>query len=474
MRILYVTPEASPFIKTGGLADVAGSLPAAMAEEGAEVRVILPLYEGISDEWRSKMRYLMYTFVPLAWRRQYGGVMCLEHEGVTYYFIDNEYYFKRQGIYGFYDDAERFAFFCRAVVELLPRLGWKPDVLSCNDWQTALVPVYLRMQTAEFFGDIRTVFTIHNIEYQGRYGRDTMSEVFGLPEHLYDSGIIRYDDDVNLMKGAIYSADYITTVSPSYANELRDPYHACGLHQIIAENAHKLRGIINGIDRKLYDPETDPNLFAPYSLEDRAGKAVNKLELQRMLGLEENPDVPLIACVSRLVEHKGFDLVIAALEGIMGLNTELVVMGTGNWGYEQRFRDAANRHPGRVSANILYSEELASRIYAGADIFLMPSRSEPCGLAQMIAMRYGAVPLVREAGGLKDTVIPYPNPESNGFTFAYYSADDMLHVLNEAVGLFRDYKDEWEALTTRCMERDFGWKNSAREYIEIYKMLKGD
>ncbi|MGI5985208.1 MAG: glycogen synthase GlgA [Clostridiales bacterium] len=470
MNILYAVSESAPFVKTGGLADVAGSLPKTLCSEGTDTRVILPLYSAISEKWRSQMNFLFYTYVHLAWRKQYCGLFSLEHEGVIYYFIDNEYYFKRESVYGCYDDGERFGFFSKAVAEILPLIGWKPDIINCNDWQTALIPIYLRQEPAEFYGSIKTVFTIHNIEYQGRFGKETLDDVFGLPNELYDSGEIRYDDDLNLMKGAILKADHITTVSPSYAFELRDPYFACGLHKVIEYNSFKLTGIVNGLDTGRFNPMTDGTIIEQYGPHSPDGKKECRKDLCREIGLDEDEYSPIIACVSRLVGHKGFDLVSDALDRIVSKGARLVILGTGDGIYENFFRDAEARYKGRVSANIMYSEKRASKLYAGADIMLMPSRSEPCGLTQMIAMRYGTVPIVRAVGGLRDTVRPYPAENSNGFTFYDYSADAMLGAIDYAIDIWQS-KDEWWNLMCRGMTEDLSWNHSAKEYINIYKAL---
>ncbi|MEG0940840.1 MAG: glycogen synthase GlgA [Oscillospiraceae bacterium] len=470
MNILYAVSEAAPFIKTGGLADVAGSLPKALCKAGADTRVILPLYGNIANEWREKMTFCLYTYIQLAWRRQYCGLFRLEHEGVCYYFIDNEYYFKRDQIYGCADDGERFAFFSKAVIEIMPLLNWQPDVINCNDWQTALIPIYLRLEQADFYSGIKTVFTIHNIEYQGRFGTDTATDVFGLPNELFDSGIIRYDNDINLMKGAIYKSDYVTTVSPSYAMELSDPYYSCGLHKVIEENGFKFSGIVNGLDVERYNPATDKKIAENFDFLDIDGKKACKSALCRELGFDENDNSPIIACVSRLVGHKGFDLVSEALDRLMSRNVRLIILGTGDKNYENRFRDAEYRYKGRVSANIMYSEQRASMVYAGADMMLMPSRSEPCGLTQMISMRYGTVPIVRAVGGLKDTVRPYWSENSNGFTFSNYSADDMLGTIDAALSLYSN-TDEWHGLMYRDMTEDLSWSQSAEKYLEIYNKL---
>lgn len=468
MNILYAASEAAPFIKTGGLADVAGSLPAALCQKGHDARVILPLYGKIDSAWREKMEFLFYIYVDLAWRRCYCGIFTLNHGGVTYYFVDNEYYFKRDSVYGDMDDGERFAFFSRAIVSLLPLLEWKADIVNCNDWQTALVPIYLRNECS----GVKTVFTIHNIEYQGRYGTYTASDVFGLPRELFDSGILRYENDINLMKGAIYQSDRVSTVSPTYAQELRDPFFAHGIHRVIEDNAYKFRGIVNGLDTELYDPWTDKHIAQNYNAFKPAGKTTCKKALCRELGFDENDEGPIISCVSRLVGHKGFDLVAAALEEIVARGMRLIILGTGDKYFEDLFADAERRHHGRVSANIMYSAPRAMAVYAGSDMMLMPSRSEPCGLTQMIAMRYGTVPVVRAAGGLRDTVRPYGTEHPNGFVFYEYSVHGMLGAIDYALSVWQD-KKAWTALMKADMREDLSWSASADKYIEMYKSALG-
>ena len=473
MKVLFAAAEVSPFAKTGGLSNVAGSLPKAMHGLGVDARVILPLYSCVAEEYRREMEFLFHIDVELSWRRQYCGVFSLERDGVTWYFLDNEYYFKRDGLYGYYDDAERFAFYSTAIVSILPRLGWTPEIIHCNDWQTALVPVYLREMHGAPYDGIRTVFTIHNVEYQGRFPADTMSYVFGLPQELYDGGLLRFDGEVNLMKGALYKADRITTVSPTYAQELRSPLGAFGLHEIIEENSYKLSGIINGIDYDVYDPERDSLIFAHYNKDDLAGKAENKRRLQQQLGLRQDAEHPLIGCVSRLVYAKGFDMILELLDQIMDRGVQMVVLGTGDHWYEDWLREAQVRWSGRFASCIQFSDELASKIYAGADLFLMPSRSEPCGLTQMIAMRYGTVPLVRQTGGLKDTVRPYPQPDSNGFSFFDCDAGHLMQTIHYALDTYYTDKNAWNGLIRRGMETDFTWTRSARDYLKIYEELTG-
>ena len=463
MNILYAVSEAAPFIKTGGLADVAGSLPKALFDKGHDARVILPLYSRISEEWRDKMEFLFHTYVKLAWRSQYCGLFRLLHEGVTYYFVDNEYYFRRDKVYGDLDDGERFAFFSRTVIELIPLLGWTPDIINCNDWQTALIPIYLREEGS----NIRTVFTIHNMEYQGRFGRDTASDVFGLPDSLFERGIIRFENDVNLVKGAIYQSDRVCTVSPNYAEELRDPFFAHGLHLVIADNAYKFSGIVNGLDTVRYDPWHDKLIARNFNSFKPSGKKACKKALCNELGFDENDDSPIISCVSRLVGHKGFDLVEQAVDGIIEKGARLVILGTGDKYFEDAFSAAEYRHKGRVSANVMYSESRAMNIYAGSDIILMPSRSEPCGLTQMIAMRYGTVPIVRAVGGLKDTIRPYGTENANGFNFYEYSVHGMLGAIDYALTIWED-KKAWLALQKKDMSEDLSWSSSADKYLELY------
>lgn len=475
MNILYVASEAVPFCKTGGLADVAGSLPPALAENGDHVSVILPLYQAVADRWRDALHFERWVFVRVAWRSVYCGLFSLQRGGVTWYFVDNEHYFKRPDLYGCYDDAERFAFFCRAVTELLPTLPEKPDVVHCNDWQSALVPIYIRDESArdEFYRDIRTVLTVHNIEYQGRYGRDTLEDIFGLHHGWFDDGTIAFDGDVNLLKGGIMVADAVTAVSPTYADELRYSFFAHGLESVMELCRGKLCGVLNGIDMARYDPSHDPTLAAHYTVDDLAGKAVNKERLQQTLGLPVRPDTPVLAMVTRLVSHKGLDLVCDTLDAIMEKDVQLVVLGKGDGKYESFFQWAQQRYPGRIAVHLGYSEELAMSIYAGADLFLMPSKSEPCGLSQMIAMRYGTVPIVRETGGLKDTVHAYEawNGAGNGFTFANYNAGDMCHVIYEAVDLYKNNPAAFAILRERGMTADFSWTRSAADYRRIYETV---
>ena len=475
MKLFFAASEVAPFIKTGGMADVAGSLPNALAKLGHDVRVILPLYSAIPAMWRRQMTFLKSFHFPLSWRNAYCGLFSLAYQGLTYYFIDNEYYFQREGLYGQFDDGERFAYFSRAVVEVPIQLGWSPDIIHCNDWQTSLVPVYLleARHREPLLMHTKSVFTIHNIEYQGQFDRNILGDVLGLDESYFREDMLSYYGDVNLVKGAIYAADYITTVSPTYAKELQYAFYAHGLEGVIADNYHKFTGILNGIDMEHNNPATDPFLPAPYSAADPSGKAACKAALQEKLGLNVDPDVPIIACISRLVAHKGYELVTAAFPKILEHYVQFVVLGTGDWGIESFFRMAAQEYPGRVSANLMYSAELASQIYAGADLLLMPSISEPCGLSQMIAMRYGTVPIVRLTGGLKDSVPSY-NPTTGtglGFTFGSITPGDLLGAIDRGLEAYETDRPNWTALMKRGMTTDFSWDQSAAAYEKVYQKV---
>lgn len=467
-KILFVASEATPFIATGGLAEVIGSLSKALAkDESYDVRVVLPLYSDLRSEYRAKFKYLGNIYVPLSWRNQYCGIFSYESDGVIFYFLDNEYYFRRSGCYGYYDDGERFAFFSRAVLEILPFIRFYPDVLHCHDWQAALSAVYLKTIYCHRpeYSFIRSVFTIHNIEYQGKYSLDILEDLFGISnEYRY---LMEYGDCINLMKAAIECSETFSTVSPTYAQEIKDAAFTHGLEGEICRNAFKLRGILNGIDVNSYDPSADRALFARYDGNDLSGKAVCKAELQKMLGLPVREDVPMIAMISRLVSHKGLDLVRAVIEELLTEDVQFVLLGTGDKAYEDFFKDVAARHGDKAVSVIAFNGDLSRKIYSGADIFLMPSKSEPCGLSQMIASRYYTVPLVRETGGLYDSIKPQANG-GNGFTFAAYNAHDMLYVLREAIGLYRN-KAEWQKLMIRAGESDFSWSRSAEEYKKLYE-----
>ena len=469
MKILFAASEALPFAMSGGLADVAGALPKALRRRLIGCRVIMPLYGTISEELKEKLKFLCHITVPVSWRRQYCGVFEAHIDGVIYYLIDNQYYFKRDGLYGFYDDAERYAFFSRAVLEVIPYINFTPDIIHCNDWQTAMIPVYLNeMYKADArYKNIKTVFTIHNIQYQGKYGMELYGDVLGLPEGR--ESIVEYDNCVNLMKGAIQCADKVTTVSPTYAKEILDPYYSHGLDEILKQFTYKLTGIVNGIDTDIYDPETDKLIFKNYTADTVKDKSVNKRELQKQMCLPQK-DAPVIGMVSRLVKHKGLDLVKCVFEELLKADLQFVILGSGEWEFETFFYDMAKKHPDKVALKLGFDAALAHRIYAGADIFLMPSQSEPCGLAQMVALRYGTVPIVRTTGGLNDTITDSGDGLGNGFTFSDFNAHDMQNAVWRAIGGFADKKG-WDVLRRRCMACDNSWGASARSYIGLYREL---
>lgn len=471
MKILYATSEAYPFAMSGGLADVAGALPKALRRRLVGCRVVMPLYSSIKEELKANMKFITSITVPVAWRRQYCGIFEAKHDGVIYYLLDNQYYFKREGLYGHYDDAERFAFFSRAVLEIIPYIDYTPDIIHCNDWQTAMIPVYLDRfyKFDSKYSKIKTVFTIHNIQYQGKYGHELIGDVLGLDQA--DTGLVEFDGCVNLMKAAIQCSDKVTTVSPTYAKEIMTPYYSHGLNSILEEYRYKLCGIVNGIDTIVYDPETDKALFENYSAADSAGKAVCKRELQKYVGLPEKSDVPVIGVVSRLVGHKGFDLVKCVFEDMLKADIQVVLLGSGEWEFETFFYEMSKKYPDKVAFKLGFIPDLARKIYSGADIFLMPSKSEPCGLAQMIALRYGTIPIVRRTGGLADTITDIGGQNGNGFVFDTYNAHDMLEAIWRAIGMYYDNKIEWKNLCDKVLTIDNSWNVSAGEYIKLYKEL---
>ncbi len=471
MRVLFCTSEALPFAASGGLGDVAGSLPQALRARLVGCRIVMPLYDSIPQELRQEMKFVTSLSVPVAWRRQYCGIFEAKYGGVIYYLIDNQYYFKREGLYGHYDDAERFAFLSRAALEMLPYIDFKPDVIHCNDWQTAMIPVYYRLFYAnnDWYAGIKTLFTIHNIQYQGKYGMELIKDVLGVPQS--ETQLLEYDKCVNLMKGAIECANWVSTVSPTYAQEILDPWYSHGLDGILRARSWKLSGILNGIDTVNYNPETDKNLYANYNAEDPGAKAVNKRKLQERLNLNLDPGAPLIGMVTRLVPHKGLDLVKAALDQLMAeTDVQFVILGSGDWEYETFFKDMQGKYPGRFCACFGFVPELSRKIYAGADIFLMPSKSEPCGLSQMIALRYGTIPVVRATGGLKDSIQDSGSGEGNGFVFENYDSNDMLHAIHRALDGHAN-RDGWKILMERAMKCDNSWGRSANDYIRLYRDL---
>ena len=475
MQIVFASAECAPFVKTGGLGDVAGSLPAALVRAGAEVIVMVPKYATIKDEYKAQMEHFSDFYVSLGWRNEYCGLEKLEHDGVTYMFIDNERYFARDYPYGFFDDGERFAFFSKAITESLQHLpaGFECDILHCNDWQTALAPVFLRefYQGLPLYDRVKTVFSIHNVAFQGQFSDTVMEDILGVAHIPAAASQLRCDAcSINYMLGALRYADAITTVSPTYANEIQTPEFGEGLDGVLRERSYALQGILNGIDVAGFDPATDKRIAANYTVDDRAGKAVCKAKLQEELGLEVRDDRPLMVMVTRLTRQKGMDLVMYALDRILAGGVQVAVLGTGDRDYEDGLRYFQDKYPGTMAARIEFDPALSQRMYAAADMFLMPSKFEPCGLSQIIAMRYGTLPIVRETGGLKDTVIPYNEftGEGTGFSFSNFNGDEMGDAVFRAARLFWDNRDAWNKLVTQAMSQDFSWTRSADKYLDLY------
>lgn len=475
MQIVFASAECAPFVKTGGLGDVAGSLPAALVRAGAEVIVMVPKYATIKDEYKAQMEHFSDFYVSLGWRNEYCGLEKLEHDGVTYMFIDNERYFARDYPYGFFDDGERFAFFSKAITESLQHLpaGFECDILHCNDWQTALAPVFLRefYQGLPLYDRVKTVFSIHNVAFQGQFSDTVMEDILGVAHIPAAASQLRCDAcSINYMLGALRYADAITTVSPTYANEIQTPEFGEGLDGVLRERSYALQGILNGIDVAGFDPATDKRIAANYTVEDRGGKAVCKAKLQEELGLEVRDDRPLMVMVTRLTRQKGMDLVMYALDRILAGGVQVAVLGTGDRDYEDGLRYFQDKYPGTMAARIEFDPALSQRMYAAADMFLMPSKFEPCGLSQIIAMRYGTLPIVRETGGLKDTVIPYNEftGEGTGFSFSNFNGDEMGDAVFRAARLFWDNRDAWNQLVTQAMSQDFSWTRSADKYLDLY------
>lgn len=476
-KILFVASECVPFIKTGGLADVVGSLPKYFNKEDFDVRVVLPKYMAISDSFKQRMNYKTHFYMDLAWRSQYVGVFETIYDGITFYFIDNEFYFAGYKPYGnIYEDIEKFAFFCRATLSALPIIDFRPDIIHCHDWQTGLIPVYLKdtFSQGEYFREIKTIMTIHNLKFQGVWDLKTVKDITGLSAYYFTPDKLEAYGDANYLKGGLVYADYITTVSDTYANEIKTPLLGEGLDGLIRARDNSLIGIVNGLDYEEYNPEKDDYIYDNYNIKTfRKEKVKNKIKLQQELGLEHNEQVFMIGIVSRLTDQKGLDLVDYVIEDICSEDIQLVVLGTGEEKYENLFRHFAWKYGNRVSANIYYSEEKSHKIYAACDAFLMPSLFEPCGLSQLMSLRYGTVPIVRETGGLKDTVQPFNEYESTGtgFSFANYNAHEMLGTIRYAKEIFYNKKREWNKMIERDMLVDFSWNNSAKKYEELYRRL---
>lgn len=473
MKVLFAVSECGPFAKSGGLADVAGSLPKELKSLGTDVRVILPKYGTISEKFRIKMKKVKEFTVSVGWRNQYCGIEELSYQGVTYYFVDNEYYFKREGLYGYYDDGERFAYFNRAVLEALTHLNFYPDVLHCHDWHTAMIPYLLRMEyyNRKGYGLIRTVFTIHNLQFQGIFPKETLGDLLGLDGGSFHPEQLEFFGNINFMKGALVAADKITTVSPSYKEEIQTPYYGEKLEGLLKAREEDLIGILNGIDEEFYNSADDPLIYKTYTAANLQNKAVNKREIQKFFGLPERAKTPLMVMISRMTKQKGFDLVKCVLHEILQEDIQVIMLGTGDYEFEEYFRYAASVYPEKLKVNIGFNENLAHRLYAAADLFLMPSLFEPCGLGQLIAMKYGAVPIVRETGGLIDTVQSWNDRtgEGNGFSFNHFNAHDMLFTIKRAMSFY--HQNTWEKIVQSAMEMDNSWAQSAFKYNQLYAEL---
>ncbi|WP_339187258.1 glycogen synthase GlgA [Paenibacillus sp. FSL P2-0121] len=469
MKVLFAAAEAHPFVKTGGLADVIGALPKALKAAGVDVRVILPKYRGIPDKFTAQMEHLTEVYVPIGWRKQYCGIERIIYEGIPVYFIDNEYYFGRDGIYGYMDDGERFAFYNRAVLECLPAIDFQPDVLHCHDWHAAVIPMLLQghYRHNPFYSEMRSVFTIHNLLYQGVFPYEVLGELLGLDSSYF--GSVEYYGNVNFLKGGIVFSDRVTTVSPTYSEEIRTPYYGYGLDVLLNARSDVLSGIVNGIDTKSYNPATDSSLVTRYR-SNLTKKTENKVALQEELGLPVDANIPMVAMVTRLVDSKGLDLLTRVLDELLYHDDiQFVLLGTGDESYERWFKEAAWRYPTKLSSQILFNDALSRKIYAASDIFLMPSKFEPCGISQLLALRYGSIPVVRETGGLNDTVHAYNEEtgEGNGFTFSNYNAHDMMFTLRRALSFYKQ-PEHWKKITKNAFAGDYSWNVSAQQYMDIY------
>lgn len=474
MKVLFAVSECVPFIKSGGLADVAGSLPKELKKLGTDVRVILPKYGLIHEKFRAEMKRVKEFAVQLGWRSQYCGIETLEYDGVTFYFVDNEYYFKRDSLYGHYDDGERFSFFNRAVLEFIAEIEFYPDVIHCHDWHTGMIPFLLRTEYYKRpgYGLIRSVFTIHNLQFQGIFPREVLGELLQIDSCYFNEEQLEFYGMANFMKAALISADHITTVSPTYKEEIQTEYYGEKLDGILRKRNEDLSGILNGIDHDSYDPESDSSLADNFGIWGLERRVINKLQVQRCFSLPVNEDIPVVAMITRLTKQKGLDLVRGVFHEIMATGSQLVVLGTGDPEFEQFFREMAVQYPDQCGVHIGFDENLAHQVYAGSDLFLMPSKFEPCGLSQMIAMRYGSIPIVRETGGLNDTVQPYNefSREGNGFTFTNFNAHDMLFTIERALSFYHQ-REKWQQLMIKAMETDYSWAQSAKQYKELYSDL---
>lgn len=471
MRVLLVASEAHPFIKTGGLGDVVGALPKALKNRGTDIRVVIPKYKDIADTIKYKLRFVKWFMVRVGWRNQYCGIFEYNQDGVIYYFIDNEYYFGREGLYGHYDDGERFAYFDRAVLEFIREIEWKPDVIHCNDWHTGMIPVLLRCEYIEndFYKNIKTIFSIHNILFQGVFSPDILPDLFGYDRELFNNGSLEFYGGVSFMKGGINYSDKVSTVSYTYAEELKTPQYGERLDGVLRERGDYIQGVVNGIDYDEYDPNNDQHIYKNFNGDLLEDKVFNKVELQRELGLPINKDIPVLAVVSRLTNQKGIDLIINIADRLLQNNVQIVVLGTGDWYYEEHFKNIQSRYKDKVSVNLKFDNSLAHKIYASCDIFLMPSLFEPCGLGQLIALRYGSIPVVRETGGLKDTISSYNkyNGLGNGFSFKNYDANELLMIIEYALDFYKD-KDRWRSIVEQAINSQNSWEKSAEAYHQMY------
>ena len=472
MKVLFAASEAHPFIKTGGLGDVMGALPKSLIKLGVDVRVVIPKYKNIKDEFKQKLQFIKWFTVPVGWRNQYCGVFQYQYKGVIYYFIDNEYYFNRDGLYGYFDDGERFAFFNRAVLEFIKQVDWQPDLINCNDWQTGMVPVLLNLEYKKdlFYSKIKTVFSIHNLLFKGSFSPKVLPELFGYDYMPLVNGSVELDGSVSFLKGGLNYCDQITTVSNTYAEEIKTPQYGEGLDGFLRSKSYYLMGIVNGIDYEEFNPQDDKFIFKNFSINSLGNKLENKLALQRELGLPQKKDTPMIGLISRLTHQKGCDLIVNMIDRLLQRDIQIVILGTGDYWYEETFKNLQYRYPDKVSANIKFDNALAHKIYAATDMFLMPSLFEPCGLGQLIALRYGSIPIVRETGGLKDTISPYNkyNGVGNGFGFKNFNSNELMQIIEYALTIYDD-KDAWNNIIRQAMDSDNSWEKSAMQYKLLYE-----
>ena len=472
MKVLFAASEAHPFIKTGGLGDVMGALPQSLTELGVEARVVIPKYKNIKDELKQNLQFIKWFTVPVGWRNQYCGVFQYKYKDVVYYFIDNEYYFNRDGLYGYYDDGERFAFFNRAVLEFIKEIDWKPDIINCNDWQTGMVPVLLNLEykNNEFYSNMKTVFSIHNLLFKGSFVPNVLPELFGYDYMPLTNGSVELNGSVSFLKGGINYSDQITTVSNTYAEEIKTQQYGEGLDGLLRCKSDFLKGIVNGIDYEEFDPEKDNLIFKNFTWDSISDKVENKLSLQKELGLPQRAETPMIGLISRLTHQKGCDLIVSIIDRLLQKDIQFVVLGTGDYWYEETFKNLQYRYPDKVSANIKFDNSLAHKIYAATDMFLMPSLFEPCGLGQLIALRYGSIPIVRETGGLKDTISPYNKYTGigNGFGFKNFNSNELMQIIEYALTIYND-KNAWNNIIRQAMNSDNSWEKSAMQYKWLYE-----